>query len=129
MTHRKLLLPGALALLLAAMAGGAAAKLPPLTPEAQAKADETAAKTAWSAKADAYKLCLAQDKVAAHYRRTAANPAPAPATNVPCADPGPFAYTPPEAKPLEAAGAHSPPGNASSPHNTAVPDAADGKKP
>ncbi|TFZ03964.1 hypothetical protein [Ramlibacter humi] len=33
----------------------------------------------------------------------------------PCADPGPFAYNPPEQKPLETSGAHSPPGTAASP--------------
>jgi hypothetical protein len=33
----------------------------------------------------------------------------------PCAEPGPFAYNPPEQKPLEAAGAHSPTGTAASP--------------
>ena len=33
----------------------------------------------------------------------------------PCADPGPFAYVPPEQKPLEASGAHSPAANATSP--------------
>jgi hypothetical protein len=33
----------------------------------------------------------------------------------PCADPGPFAYAPPEQKPLESSGAHSPAANASSP--------------
>lgn len=47
-----------------------------------------------------------------------------PATPTPCADPGPFAYTPPEQKPLEAAGAHSPAGNANSPPNTKTPAAA-----
>lgn len=45
---------------------------------------------------------------------TAAAPAGAP-TPTPCADPGPFAYTAPSEKPLEAAGAHSPAGNATSP--------------
>ncbi len=72
---------------------------------------------------DAYKLCLAQDRVAAQYRQ--ANPAakPATVTGAACADPGPFAYTPPEVKPLEAAGAHSPPGTASSPPNTTQPAA------
>ena len=41
---------------------------------------EAAAKTAWSGKVDNYKLCLAQDRVAAHYRKTtpAAKPAAAP---------------------------------------------------
>ena len=32
-----------------------------------------------------------------------------------CADPGPFAYAPPEQKPLETSGAHSPASNATSP--------------
>ena len=64
-------------LALASLAGVAAAKLPPLSPEAQAKAAETAAKAAWSGKVDAYKLCQAQDRVVAHYRRTAPNAAPA----------------------------------------------------
>jgi hypothetical protein len=41
--------------------------------------------------------------------------APAAVTTPPCADPGPFAYAPPEQKPLEASGAHSPPATASSP--------------
>lgn len=127
-THCRTISQAALGLALAALASAPLAKLPPLSPEAQAKASETAAKAAWSAKVDAYRLCQAQDKVAAYYRRTASSPAPVPAQGaVPCADPGPFAYTPPESKPLESAGAHSPPGNASSPPNTAVPDAASGK--
>jgi len=33
----------------------------------------------------------------------------------PCLDPGPFAYNPPEQKPLETSGAHSPSGTAASP--------------
>lgn len=36
----------------------------------------------------------------------------------PCVDPGPFAYNPPEQKPLETAGAHSPSGTAASPPST-----------
>ena len=113
--------------LLALCAGGlcsvALAKLPAPTPEAGAKAAEAAAKAAWSGKVDNYKLCQAQDRVAAHYRKTAKDAKPAVAS-APCADPGPFAYTPPEAKPIEAAGAHSPPGTASSPPRTQVPAAA-----
>ena len=50
----------------------------------------------------------------------AAGPAPIP----PCGDPGPFAFTPPQQKPLEASGAHSPPGTASSPPSTRTPAAA-----
>jgi hypothetical protein len=102
----------------ASVSSAAWAKLPPPTPEAAAKAAEAAAKTAWSGKVDNYKLCLAQDRVAAHYRKTTPTAKPAAAGSAACADPGPFAYTPPAAKPLEAAGAHSPPGTASSPPNT-----------
>ncbi len=101
----------------------AAAKLPPPSPEAAAKAAEAGAKAAWAGKVDNYKLCISQDKVAAHYRKTTPSAKPAAATGAGCTDPGPFAYTPPAAKPIEAAGAHSPPGTASSPPNTQVPQA------
>lgn len=123
------------------------AKLPPPDEAAKAKAAEAAAKSAWQGKVDAYKLCQAQDRVAARYKSnhaaaakagntttTAAKPTaatsatasqgggtPAPAvTSVtlpvpPCSDPGPFAYAPPEQKPLETSGAHSPAATAASP--------------
>lgn len=62
-----------------------------------------------------------------------------PAAPVPaCADPGPFAYAPPEQKPLETSGAHSPAPNASSPPSVrsnsaemapAKPATANSKKP
>ena len=97
---------------------GVLAKLPPLSPEAKAKADEAAAKTAWQAKVDAYRLCQVQDRVAAKYRESAAAAgktlAPA-VTTPPCTDPGPFVYTPTEVKPLEQAGAHSPAATAATP--------------
>jgi hypothetical protein len=38
-----------------------------------------------------------------------------------CADPGPFAYAPPEQKPLETSGAHSPAANATSPPSVRTP--------
>lgn len=102
------------------------AKLPAPSDEAKAKAAEAAAKTAWSGKMDAYLLCKAQDKVVAEYFKTAKaagkEPKPA-ATAQACVEPGPFAYTPPEDKPLEASGAHSPTGTATSPPSTKVPDA------
>ena len=113
----------ALALCAAGVCTLASAKLPAPSPEAVAKAAEAAAKTAWAGKVDNYKLCLSQDKVAAHYRKTTPSAKPA-AAGATCADPGPFAYTPPAAKPAEAAGAHSPPGTASSPPSTQVPAAA-----
>ena len=117
----KLLTPAALALCLS-LGGAAFAKLPApaATPEAKAKAAETAARTAWSAKVDSYQLCQAQTRVAARYREaaTAAGRQPAPPTPTPpCTDPGPFAYAPDDqaAKPIEASGAHSPAATAASP--------------
>lgn len=116
-----------LALLLLTAATGAMAKLPPPSPEAKAKADETAAKQAWAAKVDGYQLCQSQDKVAAAYRAGAQSAGkevkPALATPA-CNDPGPFKYVAaPQQKPLEAAGAHSPSTPAASPPNTREPDA------
>ena len=102
----------------------ALAKLPAPSPEAVAKAAEAASRAAWNGKADNYKLCLAQDRVVAHYRKTTPTATPSVLGDASCTDPGPFAYTPPAAKPLEAAGAHSPPGTASSPPSTLVPAAA-----
>ena len=112
---------------LCGMCSVAQAKLPPLTPEAKAKADEAAAKTAWSGKVDAYLLCKSQDKVAAAYFASAkaAGKDPKPSATLPaCADPGPFSYTPAEQKPIESSGAHSQPGNATSPPSTTTPSAA-----
>ena len=85
------------ALILAAASATAFAKLPPLDDEAKAKAEEAKAKTAHTAKADAYLLCKSQDKVAAHVQRTNKAKAGKPDTTPPCADPGKFVYAPPEA--------------------------------
>jgi len=70
----------------------ALAKLPAPSDEAKAKAAEAAAKTAHAGKVDAYQLCKSQDKVAAHYRKSA-KAAGKPVATAPCADPGPFVYT------------------------------------
>ncbi|OJV66313.1 MAG: hypothetical protein BGO35_07840 [Burkholderiales bacterium 64-34] len=113
-----------LALCAASVCTLAAAKLPAPSPEAAAKAAEAAAKAAWAGKVGNYQLCLSQDRVAAHYRKTTPTAKPATAAGAACTDPGPFAYTPPAAKPIEAAGAHSPPGTASSPPSTLAPAAA-----
>jgi hypothetical protein len=111
---------------LALTAGLAQAKLPPLSDEAKAKAAEAAAKTAHTTKVDNFKLCQSMDRVAAKYmadaKKAGKDVKPA-ATAPPCADPGPFVYTPPDTKPLEAAGAHSPPGTATSPPSTKTPAA------
>ena len=105
----------------------AAAKLPAPSDEAKAKAAEAAAKSAWAGKVDNYSLCKAQDKAAASYYKTAkaAGKDAKPAAAVPpCADPGAFVNAPPAAaKPIEAAGAHSPAATAASPPSTKAPDA------
>ena len=107
-------------LALVLMASWAAAKLPAPTPEAKAKADEAAAKAAWSDKVAAYKLCLTIDRVAQGYFKNAKAkglethpPTPTP----PCSDPGPFASAgaASSSKPLEASEAHSPAATATSP--------------
>ncbi len=110
-----------------AVSSMALAKLPPLSDEAKAKAAEAAAKAAWAGKVDGYLLCQSQDKVAAGYLKSAkaAGKEIKPAAAAPaCADPGAFAYTPPDpAKPLEAAGAHSPTPTAASPPSGKAPAA------
>jgi hypothetical protein len=120
---------------LAAASGAAVAKLPALNDEAKAKAAEAAAKTAWAGKVDSYLLCKSQDKVAASYYKTAAStgkPTKPAAAVPPCADPGPFVYTAAaaaapasaaQAKPVEAAGAHSPAATAASPPSGPKTDA------
>jgi hypothetical protein len=109
------------------------AKLPApvLTDEAKAKAEEAKAKTAWAAKVDNYKLCLSMDRAAGHYFKTAASTGKVvkPAAALPaCADPGPFTYVAAAAvavaKPVEAAGAHSPTTTAASPPSGKAPAAA-----
>jgi hypothetical protein len=123
----KPLLPTLLATLLLAMSTSAFAKLPPPNDEAKAKAAEAAAKTAHTAKADGYLLCKSQDKVAAHVQRTNKAKAGKPAATPPCADPGKFVYTPPEAMPTAAvAPAAAPAAMPAAP--TAAPAAAPAKK-
>lgn len=107
--------------------GAVFAKLPALSDDAKAKAAEAAARAAHADKIGAFQLCKSMDRVAAEYfaeAKQAGREVKPAATTPPCADPGQFALTPPAAKPLEAAGAHSPPGTAVSPPNTNAPAAA-----
>ena len=91
-----------------AVAVSTLAKLPAPSDEAKAKAAEAAAKTAHAGKVDNYQLCKSQDKAAAHYQKTSkmASKGAKPAT--PCADPGPFVYTPAGVAPAAAAPAAVP---------------------
>jgi hypothetical protein len=109
-------------LMAALLASPAGAKLPPLSDDAKAKAAETTAKAAWTDKVGLYQLCKSMDRVADAYRKSpkaAGKDVPGP-TATPCVDPGPYAtpVTPAASKPLEAAGAHSPSGTATSPPST-----------
>ena len=84
------------AALAAVLAPVALAKLPPLSDEAKAKAEEAAAKTAWTGKVEAYQLCRTQDRVAAFFFKSAkaAGKEVRPPVETPaCVDPGPFVYT------------------------------------
>ena len=113
--------------LLALLAVSAWAKMPVpnLSDEAKAKAAEAAAKTAWSNKVADFQLCRSMDRVAAVYAADAkkAGKDVKPTATPPCGDPGAFAYKAPDTKPIEAAGAHSPPGTAASPPSTLTPAA------
>ena len=118
----------AAALIAVSFAGYVSATLPPPTDDAKARAAEAAAKVAWSDKVALYQLCRAMDRTAAAYRSgllASGKDAPAPVETAPCVDPGPYVsqITPIASKPLEAAGAHSPPGTATSPPSTNVPAA------
>ena len=120
------LVPIAAALSVALLTVPALAKLPPPSEDAKAKAAEAAAKSAWSDKVAAFKLCQAMDRVAQDYRQkatAAGKQASTPAATGDCVDPGPYAATPVAEKPLEASGAHSPPGNATTPPSTKATDA------
>ena len=118
----------AIALIAVVYAGLACAKLPPPSEEAKAQSAQNAAKAAWDDKVSLYKLCLAMDRTAEAYRRdlkAAAKDVPTPVTTPTCTDPGPYVApaTPVTSKPLEASGAHSPAGTATSPPSTNVPAA------
>ena len=115
----------------AALAAPAFAALPPPSDAAKAQAAEKAAKTAWTNKVAAYKLCEAQDEAVANYHANAkqqGKPAPE-GTHMPaCVDPGPFSAAAAPQRPLEASGAHSPAETAAKPPSSqATQSEIDGK--
>lgn len=116
--------PCLFALAITTLGGAAQAKLPAPSDEAKAAAAAAAEKAAWGDKVAAYQLCQSQDKVANHYlaqARAAGKSIAVPMATAPCSDPGPFVVA--EAKPIEAAGAHSPAATAIGPPSTKQPDA------
>lgn len=95
MNHKKICAVAAMAVSLAGVVlpFDAYAKLPTPSPEAQAKKDEAKARTAFADKVAAYQLCLAQDRVAAAYRK-GRDSATAAASDIPvCQDPGAYGAT------------------------------------
>jgi len=104
-------------MIVAMFAGPVWASLPPPTEEAKAQTAVATARSGWTDKVAQYQLCLAMDRTAEKYRsslKAAQKPVPTAAATPACADPGPFVNVA-AAKPLEAAGAHSPPATAVSP--------------
>lgn len=81
------------------LCGMASATLPPLSAEAQAKADLAKNKADWGKKVASYQLCLAQNKTADRYLQKNNKPRPE-GDFPPCQNPGP--YVPPAAQALSA---------------------------
>lgn len=103
----------ALAVTLMAAMLSAQARLPAPSEEQKAAAAAAKDKQAWTDKVAAYKLCLAQDRVAAYYFKSKGSGAKPPAAVAACADPGPYVAQlaaakevgAADAKPVPAAGA------------------------
>jgi hypothetical protein len=91
--------------ILALGTGTALAKLPPQTPEAAAAAAAAKDKAAWSDKVAAYKLCLAQDRVAKQYLKSKEDAKKPTMETPPCIDPGQYV---PSAAAAPVAGAPTP---------------------
>lgn len=77
-------------ILASCVSGLAFGKLPPANDEAKAKAEQAKAKSAWSDKIAAYKLCMVQDRVAAGHRKAKPGNGMTTAVSSACQDPGPF---------------------------------------
>lgn len=109
------------ALALGFQAMPASAQLPPPTPAEKAEAAEIAARNAWQEKVGAYRLCLAQDRIADKYHvglKSGGKAMPQRTETKPCSDPGPYQTANTESKPLEASESHSPAGTAVAPPST-----------
>jgi hypothetical protein len=108
-------------------AKGSGKAMPASAKDAKAVPVKTAAQPAASAAA-APTVAAAPAAPAAAAPATAASGTPVPTVAAvppppPCLDPGPFAYNPPDQKPLETSGAHSPSGTAASPPSVKQPAA------
>jgi hypothetical protein len=79
-----------ISLVLLAAASTVHGKLPAPTEEQKVAAAAAKDKAAWSDKVAAYKLCLAQDRVAAYYFKSKGGGGKPSAALPPCSDPGPY---------------------------------------
>jgi hypothetical protein len=107
------------ALALACTTGFAKLPTPVLDDAAKAKAAETAAKTAWQGKLDAYQMCKAQDRVAAFYRKSVGSAPAAAASGAKPATPASAAAAPPAG--MVAAAPAVPGGTAAAPAGAPTP--------
>ena len=106
---------------------GALAKLPPPSAEEVEATRRNLARQTWTAKQDAFVSCRAQDKVVKKYQdglRAEGKSVPLGLDTGACSDPGPYAAdsgTPIVNRPIEASGAHSPPGTAVTAPSSKIP--------
>ena len=107
--------------ILALGTGSALAKMPPQSPEAAAAAAAVKDKAAWSDKVAAYKLCLAQDRVARQYLKSTEGARKPTMETPPCSDPGPYV---PGTAAAPAAGAPNAPASTALPAAAGAPAAA-----
>jgi hypothetical protein len=114
-------------LVLASISCGLSAKLPASTEAEKAVVSRNVARQAWNTKQDAFESCRAQDRVVKQYQdslRSQGKAVPSSVITGDCADPGPYVAdsgTPIVNRPIEASGAHSPPGTAVTPPSTKIP--------
>ncbi len=75
------------------VAGSVAAKLPPPSDDAKAKAAQAKDKGDWSNKVANYQLCMSQDKVVARYNKSKPAKPGSTAAAPGCQNPGPYVAT------------------------------------
>jgi hypothetical protein len=106
---------------------GALAKLPPPSAVEVEVMRRNLARQTWIAKQDAFESCRAQDNTVKKYQeglRAQGKSVPPGLDTGACSDPGPYAAdsgTPIVNRPIEASGAHSPPGTAVTAPSSKIP--------
>jgi hypothetical protein len=114
-------------LVLAAVSGLAMGKLPTPSEADKEQMLRNIARQTWSSKQDAFESCRAQDRIVKKYQeglRSQGKTVPPSQDTGTCSDPGPFVAdggSPIINRPLEASGAHSPPGTAVTAPSSKIP--------